>query len=100
MLGVGRGGDRQTLHEVIRKHSLAVAEQVSQGGENDLLRRLSSDPGFAQVPVDQLRAELDPARYTGRSSEQVTEFVASYLRPLLERARPLAAAPDVAEVRV
>lgn len=100
MLGVGRGGDRQTLHEVIRKHSLAVAEQVSQGGENDLLRRLSGDPGFAPVPVDQLRAELDPARYTGRSSEQVTEFVVSYLRPLLERTRPLAAAPDVAEVRV
>ncbi len=100
MLGVARGGDRQALHEVIRKHSLAVAERVSSGGENDLLQRLASDPAFAQVPADELRAELDASRYTGRSAQQVTDFVEGYLRPLLERARPLAAAPDVAEIRV
>lgn len=100
MLGVERGGDRQVLHEVIRKHSLAVAERVSDGGENDLLQRLANDPAFAQVPADRLRAELDASRYTGRSPQQVTEFVEGYVRPLLERARPLAAAPDVAEIRV
>ena len=67
MLGVAAGGDRQALHEVIRRHSLAVAEAVSRGGRNDLLDRLVADPAFSGVPVESLRAELDPARYTGRA---------------------------------
>ena len=44
MLGVARGGDRQALHEVIRRHSLAVAHAVSRGDANDLLARLAIDP--------------------------------------------------------
>ena len=47
MLGVGAGGDRQTLHEVIRRHSLAVADAVSRGATNDLLERLAGDPAFS-----------------------------------------------------
>lgn len=100
MLGVGAGGDRQTLHEVIRRHSLAVAEVVSRGSPNDLLERLTADPAFAGVPVERLRAELDPALYTGRAAQQVVEFIGEYLRPLLEKARPLAAEAGTAEVRV
>ena len=100
MLGVGRGGDRQTLHEVIRRHSLAVAEEVSRGGPNDLLERLASDPAFAAVPAAALRAELEPANYTGRASRQVGEFLAEYLDPLLRRVRPLAAEAEAAEVGV
>lgn len=100
MLGVGGGGDRQALHEVIRQHSLAVAEAVSRGEPNDLLERLAGDPAFRGVPADALRAELDPARYTGRAAQQVGEFLHEYLAPLLERARPLAADAEAAEVRV
>jgi adenylosuccinate lyase len=100
MLGVGAGGDRQTLHEVIRRHSLAVAEAVSRGAPNDLLERLAADPAFGGVPAGALRAELDPAGYTGRAAEQVGEFLEEYLTPLLERARPLAAEAGGAEVRV
>ena len=51
MLGVGAGGDRQALHEVIRRHSLAVAEAVSRGAPNDLLDRLAADPAFRRVPA-------------------------------------------------
>ncbi|MEO7984902.1 MAG: adenylosuccinate lyase [Gemmatimonadales bacterium] len=100
LLGVGAGGDRQTLHEVIRGHSLAVAERVSRGLPNDLLERLTADPAFKGVPVERLRAELDPAMYTGRAAEQVGEFIAEYLHPLLEKARPLAAEAGATEVRV
>ncbi|MBA3659031.1 MAG: adenylosuccinate lyase [Gemmatimonadales bacterium] len=100
MLGTRAGGDRQALHEVVRRHSLQVAERVSRGASNDLLERLAADPAFAGVPADALRAELDPAGYTGRSARQVSEFLDEYLRPLLARARPIAAAPDGAEVRV
>ncbi|MGH7578723.1 MAG: adenylosuccinate lyase [Gemmatimonadales bacterium] len=100
MLGVATGGDRQELHEVIRRHSLAVAEAVSRGGPNDLLHRLAADPAFAGVPVVQLQAQLDPLNYTGRAGRQVGEFLEEFLRPLLARARPLAAEAGSAEVRV
>jgi adenylosuccinate lyase len=100
MLGVGAGGDRQALHEVIRQHSLAVADAVGRGGANDLLERLASDPAFKAVPAVALRAELDPARYTGRAPEQVGEFLAEYLAPMVARARPLALETETAEVRV
>jgi adenylosuccinate lyase len=100
MLGVAAGGDRQGLHEVIRQHSLSVAEGVSRGGVNDLLERLSADSAFRQVPSAALRAELDPTRYTGRAAEQVEEFLTDYLDSVLARARPLAGDTETAEVRV
>jgi len=100
MLGVAAGGDRQTLHEAIRQHSLTVAEAVSRGGSNDLLERLAADPCFRRFPAGALKAELDPARYTGRSAAQVEEFLSDYLKPVVARARPLAADAETAEVRV
>jgi adenylosuccinate lyase len=100
LLGVSAGGDRQVLHEVIRRHSLAVAEAVSRGQPNDLLERLATDPAFRGVPARALQAELQPINYTGRASQQVTEFVEEYLQPLLARARPLAAEAEAAEVGV
>jgi adenylosuccinate lyase len=100
LLGVAAGGDRQSLHEVIRRHSLAVAEAVSRGEANDLLERLATDPAFAGVPATALQAELQPGNYTGRAAQQVSEFVEEYLQPLLARALPLAAEAGAAEVRV
>jgi adenylosuccinate lyase len=100
MLGVAAGGDRQVLHEVIRRHSLAVADAVAQGAPNDLLERLGADSAFAGIPAADLRAQLDPVNYTGRADRQVSEFLDEYLRPLLARGRPLAAEAGSAEVRV
>jgi adenylosuccinate lyase len=100
LLGVAAGGDRQSLHEVIRRHSLTVAEAVSRGEANNLLQRLTNDPAFRGVPAAALQAELEPAKYTGRSARQVSEFIEEYLRPLLRRARPLAAEAEAAEVVV
>jgi adenylosuccinate lyase len=100
MLGVAAGGDRQALHEVIRRHSLAVADAVAQDAPNDLLDRLGADPAFAGIPASDLRAQLDPANYTGRATRQVGEFLEEHLRPLLARARPLAAEAGSAEVKV
>jgi len=100
MLGAAHGGDRQALHEVIRRHSLAVAQDVSRGASNDLLDRLAGDPAFAAVSAAALRAELEPAHYTGRAARQVDEFLGEYLDPLLKRVRPLAAEAEAAEVGV
>ena len=100
MLGTAAGGDRQELHEVVRRHSLAVAEAVSRGEPNDLLARLAAAPEFAGVPAAALQAELEPARYVGRAPEQVGEFLAEFLEPLLARARPVMSRPGPAEIRV
>ncbi len=100
MLGVQAGGDRQALHEVIRRHALAAADRAAAGADNDLLEQLAGDPAFAAVDRDRLRAELDPRRYVGRAPEQVTEFLTEYLDPLVARARPLAAVAEAAELRV
>lgn len=80
MAAVERGGDRQNLHEVIRKRSHEAAAVVKQQGKaNDLLDRLASEPDFAGVD---LQAALDPAQYVGRAPEQVDEFVAEVIEPL------------------
>jgi adenylosuccinate lyase len=100
MLGVQAGGDRQQLHEVIRRHSLAAADAQSRGEPNRLLERLAADAAFRGVPADRLQAELDPARYTGRAEPQVHEFITEYLTPVLDRARPLARAADRMELFV
>ncbi|HEX7024428.1 MAG TPA: adenylosuccinate lyase [Gemmatimonadales bacterium] len=100
MLGVEAGGDRQALHETIRTESMAVASRVAAGEPNDLLERLAARPAFSRVPVATLRAELDPARYTGRSAAQVAEFLEESLGPAIARAAALAAPATGGEVRV
>jgi len=83
MAAVAAGGDRQDLHERIRRHSQAAAAVVKQEGRpNDLLARLAADKAFAGVDLE---AELDPARFVGRAPQQVDEFMAEVVEPLLAR---------------
>jgi adenylosuccinate lyase len=100
MVAVQAGGDRQSLHEVIRVHALEVADRVAGGAPNDLIERLASDPAFAAIDRTRLQAELDPARYVGRAPEQVGEFLAGYLDPLVARTLPLGTDALTAELRV
>lgn len=80
MAGVQAGGDRQELHEQIRVHSQAAADQVKQqGSDNDLIRRLQSDPHFASVD---LAGTLDATRYIGRAPEQVDQFIQDCVQPV------------------
>jgi adenylosuccinate lyase len=83
MAGVQAGGDRQELHEVIRKHSQAAARRVkTEGGDNDLLDRLSSDPAFSTIK-DKLRMALKPERFVGRAPGQVSDFLGDVAAPAL-----------------
>ncbi|MBK9384391.1 MAG: adenylosuccinate lyase [Planctomycetes bacterium] len=85
MAAVERGGDRQTLHEVIRAHSQAAAAEVKlHGRANDLIERLRADPEVArfELPWEKL---LDPHTLTGRAHEQTLEFLAEEVEPRLGR---------------
>ncbi|MGH7537363.1 MAG: adenylosuccinate lyase [Gemmatimonadales bacterium] len=101
MRGVKAGGDRQRLHEVIRGHSLAVSQAVSErGAANDLLARLAADPAFRALGVAAQPDELDPADYVGRAPQQVDAFLDEVLPGVLRRVETIAPAASTAEVRV
>ncbi len=78
------GGDRQEIHERIRRHSLEAHREVAAGGDNPLLERLAADPDFP-LERDAIEATLDARTFTGRSAEQVDEFLAERVEPALER---------------
>ncbi len=86
MLGVKAGGDRQALHEVMRRHSLAVAKAVAEhGAPNDLLERLAADPAFRGVAVAEMAADARrAAEFVGRAPEQVDEFLRDVVDPLVQ----------------
>ena len=80
MAGVRAGGDRQKLHEIIRKNAQQAAKQVKELGQpNDLLGRLAGEPAMAGID---LNAVLDPHRFVGRAPEQVQQFVTQVVEPI------------------
>jgi adenylosuccinate lyase len=85
MAGVKKGGDRQELHEAIRRHSLEAAKRVKQDGlDNDLLERIAKDPAFG-LDAKALADVMDPSRFVGRSPEITEEFLAAEVEPVLAR---------------
>jgi adenylosuccinate lyase len=83
MEAVKIGGDRQELHERLRIHSMEAAKVVKEYGEkNDLIDRICSDPVFNLSKEDVIKV-LKPENYTGRSKEQVEEFIKGEVEPIL-----------------
>jgi adenylosuccinate lyase len=83
MAAVTAGGDRQELHESIRRHSQAAAMRVkSEAADNDLIDRLRSDPAYAGLDIDAL---TDPVHFVGRAPEQVDDFLAECVAPIRQR---------------
>lgn len=84
MAAVKAGGDRQELHEKIRKLSMEAGRVVKEEGkENNLLELIAADKSF-NLSIDELKREMDASKYTGRSSKQVTEFIEEYIEPVLK----------------
>ena len=78
-----KGGDRQELHEAIRKHSVAAAAVVKeQGGENDLLARILADPVF-KLTREELDSIMDVKQFVGCAEQQTEDFVEGIVRPVL-----------------
>ena len=85
MNAVLKGGDRQELHEKIRRHSMAAGAVVKeQGGECDLLQRIADDPSFG-LSLDELQGIMNPADYVGRAPAQTMEYLSETVRPTLEK---------------
>jgi adenylosuccinate lyase len=82
MAAVKKGGDRQELHEKIRTYSMQAAREVKEfGRENDLLTRIAADKEF-DTTLEELEEILDPKGFTGRSENQVDEFIVNFINPL------------------
>jgi adenylosuccinate lyase len=95
---VKAGGDRQVVHETIRKHSLEVARAMKGGADaNDLLQRLAGDKTFG-VKLKDLEGAIDPKRFVGRAPQQVDEFLRDVITPLF--AGDIARSERAEELRV
>ncbi len=75
MSAVKKGGDRQELHEVIRRNSMEATARMKEGLNCDLLERLAEDPEFP-LTREEITAVMNPADFIGRSAQQVEEFIA------------------------
>lgn len=85
MESVKRGGDRQSLHEIIRVHSHAAAAKVKlEGGQNDLIERMANDENIP-LTKEEIMSQLDPKKYIGRSPSQVEEFIKNIAKPVIDR---------------
>ncbi len=88
MEGVKHGGDRQELHEEIRKMSMEAAKVVKvEGKDNDLLERIGKNEKFRKLGIDEKALEqiLDLKKFVGRAPSQVKLFVENEVRPELDR---------------
>ncbi|MDQ2709862.1 MAG: adenylosuccinate lyase [Actinomycetota bacterium] len=90
MAAVRAGVGRETAHEVIKEHAVAVALAMREQGqaENDLLERLSTDPRLGLAPG--VLTLGDPLDYTGAAVDQTDQVIA--LVDELVKANPDAAA--------
>lgn len=89
------GGDRQELHEAIRRHSMESAKAVKERGEkNDLIERIKQDPKFAAIK-DKIDGILRPENFVGRAPAQVTDFLAEYIDPLFKAQKYTPYQPDI-----
>src|SRR5262249_31833754 len=83
MKAVALGGDRQALHEAIRRHSHEVTARMKEGAPgNDLLARLEGDPLFEKVEWEEVMGQ---GHFSGRAEQQVVEFLAQEVAPVRQR---------------
>ena len=84
MEAVKHGGDRQEIHEIIRRCSMEATAKMKNGEECDLLTRLAAEKKFGLTEAEMTKL-LNPSLYIGRCPEQVSAFV-NKIRPLLQGA--------------
>ena len=89
MDAVKAGGNRQELHEAIRRLSVEAGKHVKQdGADNDLLELIAASDDF-NLTIDELNGYMNPADYTGRSADQVDRYLEQYVRPVIAKNKDL-----------
>ena len=84
MDAVEKGGDRQELHERIRQLSMIAGKRVKQEGlDNNLCDLILADPMF-QITKEEMDAIMAPENFIGRCPQQVEEFIANCVNPVLD----------------
>lgn len=92
MAATKAGGDRQALHEALRRHSHATTAAIRAGHPNDLADRLANDPLFSSLDLE---AIMESSGLAGRAAEQVDAFLRGPVRETLARGPAAAAAAGV-----
>ncbi len=83
MEAVKRGGDRQSLHEKLRKYSMLAGKSVKEEGKpNDLIERILSDEDFSFIK-DDIDSITDTKLYIGCAEKQVEEFLSGEVKTVL-----------------
>ena len=75
MAAVKRGGDRQNVHEIIRRASMDATQKMKEGESWDLIGALAAEPAFG-LTKEEILSEMEPSRYIGRCEQQVRAFTA------------------------
>ena len=84
MDAVKLGGNRQELHEEIRKLSMEAGKTViEKGQDNNLLELIANDPVF-NLKIEDLEKNMEPSKYIGRAKEQVEKYIGTVVKPLLD----------------
>lgn len=83
------------MHEVIRRQSLKAAKAVKAGQKNPLLELLGAEKGLAGIDLQRV---IEDTNFVGRAPEQVDEFLAEHVEPVLTRYA--ADVGDTGEIRV
>ena len=81
MEAVRRGGDRQQLHEIIRRCSMEATARIKEGESCDLLARLAGEEAFGLTETE-MQNLLTPSHYIGRCQQQV-EIYLDKIRPII-----------------
>lgn len=85
MDAVKKGGDRQALHEKLRQYAMEAGKRVKEEGlDNNLIELVLADPDF-KITREEIDAILMPESFTGRSEQQVEEFVTNCVQPVLDK---------------
>ncbi len=78
---VRAGADRQVMHEVIRRHSLAAWEAVRRGEANPLGASLAAEAEIlAYLPGERVRALLHAQDYVGDAPQRARRLAAAIRR--------------------
>lgn len=89
MDAVKKGGDRQEIHENIRRHSIEAARRIKVlGEENQLISMIAEDESFG-LNLEELENILMAEKYIGRAPEQVSEFLDEWVTPILNENKGL-----------